>query len=454
MDKTKQLGEKPIGKLLASYSIPAVIAMLVNAIYNVVDRMFIGQYAGEAALAGLTVVFPIMMIIFAFASLIGAGGASLLAIRFGEKDERGANHVFGNTLSFGLIVTALTLIIIYVNLDGLLSIFGASVDVLAYATTYMHIILGGFIFQMVSFILNSSVRTEGKPLLSMTAMIGSALTNIVLDYVFIAILGMGVAGAAYATIIGQFVGLFILISYYLRGQSQLKLTVKDLIPDSKVISQIISIGFATFISTLGTSIAMSFINRSLGVYGGMAAITSMGAINSLYTFFIMPIMGITQGMQPIIGYNHGAKLRERVILTLQYGMGIGIGFSMFVFALLQLFPTTFVGLFLDPTSETMSIAINGLKIFIAILPLLSINLMGVAYFQATAQGKISMWLGMLRQFIFLIPIVLVLPKYMGLNGVWLATPIADAFAILVTGIVLYRDIKDNGSSKTVETSIG
>lgn len=454
MDKTKQLGEKPIGKLLASYSIPAVIAMLVNAIYNVVDRMFIGQYAGEAALAGLTVVFPIMMIIFAFASLIGAGGASLLAIRFGEKDEKGANHVFGNTLSFGLIVTALTLGIIYVNLDGLLSIFGASADVLSYATTYMHIILGGFIFQMVGFILNSSVRTEGKPLLSMTAMIGSALTNIVLDYLFIAILGMGVAGAAYATIIGQFVGLFMLVSYYLRGQSQLKLTIKDFIPDSKVISQIISIGFATFISTLGTSIAMSFINRSLGVYGGMAAITSMGAINSLYTFFIMPIMGITQGMQPIIGYNHGAKLRERVILTLQYGMGIGIGFSVFVFALLQLFPTTFVGLFLDPTSETMSIAINGLKIFIAMLPLLSINLMGVAYFQATAQGKISMWLGMLRQFIFLIPIVLVLPKYMGLNGVWLATPIADAFAILVTGIVLYRDIKGSGPGKTVATSMG
>jgi len=454
MDKTKQLGEKPIGKLLASYSIPAVIAMLVNAIYNVVDRMFIGQYAGETALAGLTVVFPIMMIIFAFASLIGAGGASLLAIRFGEKDEKGANHVFGNTLSFGLIVTALTLGIIYVNLDGLLSIFGASADVLSYATTYMHIILGGFIFQMVGFILNSSVRTEGKPLLSMTAMIGSALTNIVLDYIFIAILGMGVAGAAYATIIGQFVGLFMLVSYYLRGQSQLKLTIKDFIPDSKVISQIISIGFATFISTLGTSIAMSFINRSLGVYGGMAAITSMGAINSLYTFFIMPIMGITQGMQPIIGYNHGAKLRERVILTLQYGMGIGIGFSVFIFALLQLFPTTFVGLFLDPTSETMSIAINGLKIFIAMLPLLSINLMGVAYFQATAQGKISMWLGMLRQFIFLIPIVLVLPKYMGLNGVWLATPIADAFAILVTGIVLYRDIKGSGPGKTVATSMG
>jgi putative MATE family efflux protein len=454
MDKTKQLGEKPIGKLLASYSIPAVIAMLVNAIYNVVDRMFIGQYAGEAALAGLTVVFPIMMIIFAFASLIGTGGASLLAIRFGEKDEKGANHVFANTLSFGLIVTAITLIIIYVNLDGLLSIFGASADVLAYATTYMHIILGGFIFQMIGFILNSSVRTEGKPLLSMRAMIGSALTNIVLDYIFIAILGMGVTGAAYGTIIGQFVGLFMLVSYYLRGQSQLRLTIKDFIPDSKIISQIISIGFATFISTLGTSIAMSFINRSLGVYGGMAAITSMGAINSLYTFFIMPIMGITQGMQPIIGYNHGAKLRERVILTLKYGMGIGIGFSVFVFALLQLFPTTFVGLFLDPTSETMSIAINGLKIFIAMLPLLSINLMGVAYFQATAQGKISMWLGMLRQFIFLIPIVLVLPKYMGLNGVWLATPIADAFAILVTGIVLYRDIKGSGSGKTVVTSIG
>jgi len=453
MDKSKELGQKPIGQLLAMYSLPAVVAMLVNAIYNVVDRIFIGQYAGEAALAGLTVVFPVMMIIFAFASLIGAGGASLLAIRLGENDQSGANHVFSNTLSFGFIVTGITLLIVSMNLQYLLSIFGATPEVLGYAMDYMRIILAGFIFQMVSFTLNSSVRTEGKPLLSMVAMLASALANILLDYVFIVKFNMGVEGAAYATIIGQFAGLSILLSFYLRGQSQLRVTIKDLLPDVKVVTQIVAIGFSTFASTIGTSVAMSFINRGLGLYGGVAAITSMGAINSLFTFFIMPIMGVTQGMQPIIGYNHGAGKRARVILTMKYGMGIGVVFSTTVFAILQLFPETFIGLFLESGSSTIDVAVNGLRIFIAMLPLLSINLMGVAYFQSTAQGRKSMVLGMLRQFVFLLPLVLILPKYFGINGVWYATPIADALAIAITALVLYKDARVSGDADQLETSM-
>lgn len=448
MHTNNELESKPIGALLAKYSIPAVIAMLVNAIYNVVDRIFIGQYAGESALAGLTIAFPIMMMIFAFASLIGMGGSSLLAIRFGEKDKKGANHVFGNTLSFGLLVTAITLITIFFNLESLLTLFGASEEILNYAMIYMTIILGGFIFQMVSFILNSSVRTEGQPLLSMFAMLSSAITNIILDYIFIALLDMGVAGAAYATILGQFAGLSILLSFYIRKKSSLQLKLKHLIPDLKVISQIISIGFATFISTIGTSVAMAFMNRGLAEYGGTAAITSMGAINSLYTFFIMPIMGITQGMQPIIGYNHGAKEQGRVNKTLLYGLTIGVIFSSTVFAILQLFPTTFVGLFLETGSETIPIAVNGLRIFILMLPLLSINLMGVAYYQSTAQGRTSMFLGSLRQFVFLIPLVLILPVYFGLNGVWFATAIADGLAIVTTSLILFKDLsgKNNTAS--------
>lgn len=443
MEKTNELGSKPIGQLLAQYSIPAVIAMLVNAIYNVVDRIFIGQFAGESALAGLTIAFPIMMIIFAFASLIGAGGAALLAIKLGEKDTVGANHVFGNTLSFGLIVTAITLITVSFNLDGLLSLFGATPEVLGYASTYMAIILGGFIFQMVSFILNSSVRTEGYPVFSMVAMIASAVTNIILDYIFIGIWGMGVAGAAYATIAGQFAGLFILLSFYLRGKSSLKLRLKHLIPDFKVIKDIVSIGFASFVSTIGTSVAMSFMNISLGQYGGTQAITSMGAINSLYTFFIMPIMGITQGMQPIMGYNHGANEPKRVTGTLKLGMIVGVGFSTVVFGLLMIFPEPFVGMFLEAGSETVDVAVNGLRIFIFMLPLLSINLMGIMYFQSTADGRTSMILGMLRQFIFLLPLLFILPNFMGLNGVWLATPIADALAISVTIIALLKATKND-----------
>lgn len=438
MNKTKELGTKPIGQLLMQYSIPAVIAMLVNAIYNVVDRIFIGQYAGETALAGLTIVFPVMMIIFAFASLVGAGSAALLSIRLGEKDYRGASHVFGNSLSFGVIITGITLLTMFINLDAVLSIFGASAEVLSYAKVYMSIILGGFIFQMVSFILNSSVRAEGKPVLSMAAMISSAVTNIILDYIFIALLDMGVAGAAYATITGQFVGLSILLSYYLRKQSGLHIKLKDFIPDGKVVSQIISIGFATFVSTLGTSVAMTFLNRALGAYGGTAAITSMGAINSLYTFFIMPIMGISQGMQPIIGYNHGAKKRDRVTQVLKYGIGVAIGFSSVVFVLLQFFPETFISMFLEKGSETIDIAVNGLRIFIIMLPLLSINLIGVTYFQATAKGRTSMFLGMLRQFVFLLPLLFILPTWYGLNGVWMATPIADGLAIIVASVFLFK----------------
>lgn len=441
MEKTKELGTKPIGALLAQFSIPAVIAMLVNAIYNVVDRIFIGQYAGESALASLTIAFPVMMIIFAFASLIGMGGSSLLAIRFGEKDQEGANHVFGNTISFGLIITIITLTTVFLNLDDLLTLFGASPETLGAASTYMTIILGGFIFQMVSFILNSSVRTEGQPILSMVAMMASAITNILLDYVFIAIFGMGVAGAAYATIAGQFLGLVILLSYYIRKQSSLKLQIKHLIPDLKVVTQIVTIGFATFISTIGTSIAMAFMNRQLGEYGGTSAITSMGAINSLYTFFIMPIMGITQGMQPIIGYNYGAKEQDRVNKTMIYGLAVGVIFSSIVFALLQLFPATFVGMFLEPGSDTIAVAVEGLRIFMLMLPLLSVNLMGIAYYQSTAQGRTSMILGMLRQVVFLIPLVLILPTFIGLMGVWIAVAISDGMAIAITILMLVREYR-------------
>jgi putative MATE family efflux protein len=446
MDKIKELGTKSIGKLLLQYSIPAVIAMVVNAIYNVVDRIFVGQYVGEEALAGLTVAFPIMLMTFAFVSLIGAGGAALLSIRLGEKDIKRANHIFGNTISFGIIITALILIVMFINLDGLLLFFGATPEILEYASTYMVIIFGGYIFQMLAFVLSGMVRTEGKPALSMVSMLVSAISNIVLDFVFIGLMGMGVAGAALATIIGQFIGLVILSSFYLRGDSQLKLTVSDFIPDIKMIGQIVSIGFATFISIIGISVSMTFMNRALGEYGGIEAITSMGAINSLFAFFIMPINGINQGMQPIIGYNHGAKKVKRVLRTMAYGVGAGIVFSTLVFLAMEIYPKTFIGLFLDSESATIDVAVTGLRIFMIMLPLLSINVLGISYFQSTAKGVTAMIIGMLRQFILFLPLLLVLPGLFGLMGVWMAVPISDGIAILITGIVLVVDMRKDFKS--------
>ncbi len=436
MNKTNELETKNVGRLLAQYSIPSVIAMIVNAIYNVVDRIFIGQFAGEKALAGLTIAFPLMMILFAFASLIGAGGAALLSINLGKKDIKSTSHVFANMHSVGIIITLITVTTMYLNLESLLNMFGATKEVLSYSSDYMSIILFGFVFQMISFNLNSAVRAENQPLLSMSAMLSSAITNIILDYIFIAILGWGVKGAAIATISGQFAGLLILISFYLRGKSVLKLKLSYFIPKWSVYSKIIAIGFSSFISTIGMSVAMSFLNKGLVKHGGTAAITSMGAINSLYTMFIMPIMGIQQGMQPIIGYNHGAKRTDRVLKTLKLGIAIGVIFSTFVFILLQVFPVTFISLFLDPESTTISVAVTGLRIYIIMLPLLSINFFGIAFYQSTARSTHALFLGLLRQFILLIPIVLIMQNLFGLIGVWASAPLADGLSIIITTISL------------------
>jgi len=443
MEKTKELGTKPIGVLLAQYSIPAVIAMLVNAIYNIVDRIFIGKFAGENALAGLTIAFPVMLILFAFASFVGVGGAALMSIRLGEKDNRGTSHVFGNMLSIGFIIFIILVTSVSFNIEKILAIFGGTPDVLSYSADYMKIIIFGFIFQMTSFILSSSVRSEGQPVLSMMSMIVSAVTNIILDYLFIGIFDWGVKGAAIATISGQLLGAFLLASYYLRGKSALKLRLKDFVPDLKVFSKIFTIGFTTFITTVGTSIAMSFMNIGLSKYGGTAAVTSMGAINSLYTLFIMPIMGVQQGLQPIIGYNHGAKENKRVYDTLKLGIIVGVVFSSIVVALLELFPATFISMFLDPNSSTVSTAVNGLRIYIIMLPLLCINLFGIAFYQSTARGSKSLVLGLLRQVIFLIPLVLILPLIFDLNGVWAAVPVSDGLAIVITIIALVVDYRKN-----------
>lgn len=445
MSKVNDLGTKPIGRLIAQYSIPSIIGMLVGALYNVIDRIFIGNAVGESALAGLTVVFPVMMILFAFVSLISAGGASLLAIKLGEGDHKGADHIFGNTISLGVIINLISCGIVFINIEGFLSLFGANTDVLGYATDYLRIILLGFFFQMMMFILMNFVRSEGKPLLSMIAMITSTIMNIVLDYIFIMVLDMGVQGAALATIIGQFIGFAILMSFYVRGKSQLKFHGSDIVPDFKIVRSVFSIGFSSFISVLGTSITMVIINRLLGDYGGTAAITSMGAIMSLFAFFLMPLMGITEGIQPIIGFNHGANNARRVRRTLLYGIISGSVFSFLIFVVMMIYGSTFVSVFLEEGSSTVEMASNGLRIYIAMLPLLSINMMGIGYFQAIARGRISVVLGMLRQFIILMPLLMTLPRILGLNGVWLSVPIADGLSILIVGVVLlqhFRSQKD------------
>ena len=447
MDRTKELGTEKVLKLLIKYSVPAVVATMVNAIYNIVDRIFIGKFAGEDALAGLTVAFPVMMATFAFSALVNIGNAALLSIRFGEKDKKGASHVFGNTLSLVGIIMVVIITVIFLNFDSILKLFGAEEQVMVHAKNYLKIILFGSVFQTYAFTLNGTVRTEGHPKLAMVAMSLSGITNIILDYVFVVHFKWGVQGAAVATIIGMFVGLSILLTFFLKGNSSIHLTAKDLVPDLKVMQKIFSIGFAAFMATVGTSISMTLLNRGLATYGGTAAIASMGAINSLFTLFIMPIFGLQEGMQPIIGYNYGAGQMKRSYKTLKTGIIIGMVFSTFVFIMMQTFPKMFISWFLSRESDTFDVAVHGLRLFILMLPILCINFMGITFFQSTANGKVSSILGMMRHFLILIPVLLILPRFLGLTGVWLSSPVSDFLSIIVTIIALlinYKKENKNG----------
>lgn len=452
MDKTKQLEHESIGKLLAKYSIPAIIAMIVNAIYNIVDRMFIGKFAGESALGGLSVTAPLMMIVIAFASLVGAGSASVMAIKLGKDDKKGASKTFGNSITLGIVISAILLAICYPLLSPLLVMLGSSQSLLPFARDYMNIVLIGFGFQMVSFVLSSTVRIEGYPMLSMIPMLVGAVSNIILDYVFIGILGWGVKGAATATVIGQVLGFIVLIMFYLRGKSNLDINRKIFKPDVKEIKDIISVGLTSFLSTIGGSVAAVFLNRALLNYGGDGAITAMGAIGSLTMLFFMPMIGVQQGMQPIIGYNYGCGQKKRVNKTLRLSVLSSSVFAIIVFILLQLFPTSFMSMFISEDSPTMGLAITGLRHCIFLLPVLSISFMGTAYFQSIAKSRQAVTLGALRQFILLLPAVLILPKIFGLKGVWLATPVADAITVVVTAIFLIKDIKSNNIDETEDSS--
>lgn len=439
--KTENLGTENVWKLLMKFALPSVIAMIVNAIYNIVDRIFIGHYVGESALASLSIVFPLMLILVGFSSLIAQGGGNLISIQLGKKDMHKANRILGASISLVIILSFIVILFGYLNMDWILKALGAEGELYTYGNDYMVIIYIGIVFQIIAFVLNTIVRAEGFPAFAMITMLVSAAVNILLDYIFIGIFSMGVEGAALATIIGQFAGFVLLMIHFLGKKTNLKITVANMKINLRLYWEIIMIGLPTFVTIIGVSIAMVFLNTSLKTYGGVGAVAALAAINSLYTLFIMPINGISTGMQPIIGYNYGAKRFKRAKEAFFNSMIIGVTFSVVVFVILQLFPGVFISMFIDKESETMEVAIRGLRIFILSLPFLSINIFSSGFFQATAKSFRSLILGALRQFILLLPLLKILPPYFKLDGVWFATPVADYIAILISIVMVYKGLK-------------
>lgn len=435
-----KLQNDSIIKLILGFSIPTITAMLVSSIYNVVDRMFVGKYVGELALGGLIVAFPVMLTIISFSLLIGTGAAPLIAIKMGEKKEQEAANIFGNMSILAIFTSIILTLFVYIFMDFILKISNVTPEIKPIVKEYLKIITLGFPLLIISIVLNTIIRTEGKPQLAMITMLASTLTNIILDYIFIIPLNLGVKGAAWATVIGQGVGCFWLISHYLSGKSPLTKHLKTFKLDFKIINKIIVLGFSAFITHFGSCFGMILVNGALMQYGANKAITAMGAISSLFSLFIFPIFGIQQGIQPIISFNYGAQLIKRVKQTYMYSIFITIIYSTIIFTLMFIFPNFFLGLFIKQESSTMQLAINGFRLYILVLPLLGFHFLSTGFFQSISKSKESLLQSLMRQ-IILIPILFILPHYFGLNGVWLSTPLADLTSVITSFIITTIEFK-------------
>ncbi|TAH61562.1 MAG: MATE family efflux transporter, partial [Gottschalkiaceae bacterium] len=408
MDRAKLLGEEKIGKLLLKFSIPAIVGMVVNAIYNIVDRIFIGNFVDSLGLGGITIAFPIMIIIMAFGMLIGIGATSLISIRLGEGKREEAELILGNAMVL-LIVISLTLSIFgLIFLDPILKLFGASPQILPYAKEYLSIILLGAVFQSIGFGMNNFIRADGSPKMAMATMLIGAILNTILDPIFIIVFNMGIKGAALATIISQAVSAAWVLNYFFSGKSSLVVKKENWKLKPHIVKNILAIGSAPFAMQVAASGITTLLNRSLITYGGDLAVSAYGAINSFSTILLMPIFGINQGSQPIIGYNYGAKNYDRVKKAFLLAITAATTITIIGFVVTRMFPSQLIALFNSKDKELVNIGANGMKIFFTMLPLIGFQIVSSNYFQATGKPKQAMLLSLSRQVLMLIPAIIIL----------------------------------------------
>ncbi|MGI6226127.1 MAG: MATE family efflux transporter [Peptococcales bacterium] len=441
MDRAKQLGEERILRLLFKFSVPAIIGMLVNALYNIVDRIFIGNSVGRLGLAGITISFPIMIIGMAFSMLIAFGANALISIRLGEKKNQEAEKIMGNAVVL-LVITALLLTIVgIIFLEPLLVLFGSDETVLPFAKAYMQIILLGNVFMTLGFGLNNFIRAEGNPQVAMYTMLIGAVVNIVLDYLFIFIFDWGMEGAAYATIISQFITALWVFYYFLSGSSLLKLRKVNLQIEAHFVRKIIAIGSPPFAMQIAASLLNVIMNNSLNNYGGDIAIAGMGIIHSFTALIIMPVVGISQGAQPIIGFNYGAQKFDRVKEALKLASIAATVIVTIGFIFTRVYPAEIIALFNQEDQALINFGAHALSLFLILLPIIGFQIIGSSYFQAVGKPKSAMFLTLSRQVLLLIPLLLILPRFYGLDGILYAGPLADLGAAVLTAVWLLMELK-------------
>ncbi len=433
------LGSKRIGPLLAKLAIPTTIGMLANSLYNIVDTIFIGRGVGTLAIAGIGIVFPIQIIIMAIAQLFGMGAASMVSRNLGKKDYERASNIVGNSFIASFIFGTFAAIMVFTLLNPILRVFGATENILPFARDYLSIVTFGFIFFPFLVSTNNLVRAEGDARYAMTVMLVAIGVNIILDPIFIFGLNMGIKGAAYATIIAQFCGFLYIILYYILGKSSLNIRRVHFRMKWRIIKEMVSLGFASFIRQVSMSFLIIVVNNSLRAYGGDITIAVFSVVNRVVMFATMPLIGTVAGVQPMIGFNYGANNMGRVRESLKTSVLSTVTIGAVFFILFMAIPSKIINLF-STDVELINNGVFPLRMIMLLFPFIGFQIIGAAFFQSIGKASPSIVLSLIRQVLFLIPLILLLPLLLGINGIWIAFPIADLLAIIITGVLVYREI--------------
>ncbi len=444
-----ELGTEKIGTLLRKYAVPAIIAMTASSLYNIVDSIFIGQGVGPYAISGFAITFPFMNLAAAFGSLIGVGASTLSSVLLGQRDYDNAKKVLGNVVVLNLIIGGLFSLFSLLFLDSILYFFGASENTLPYAKEYMVIILAGNIVTHMYLGLNALLRSSGHPKQAMAATMLTVALNCILDPIFIFVFDMGIAGAAWATVLAQVVALMWLLKIFSDKNELIHFQKGIFKLQKKIVLDSLAIGLAPFLMNSVSCFVVIFINRQLLKYGGDLSVGAYGIVNRYVFLFMMIVMGFTQGMQPIAGYNYGARQYDRVVDVLKRTIKWAMLIMTTSFIVGELFPQMVVSAFTsDP--DLIEKAANGVRIIVLAFPVIGINLVTSNFFQSIGKPKRSIFLSLSRQLIFLTPLLYFLPLFMGEKGVWWSFAISDVISTVVASLLLYQFLKTFNNKKTTD----
>jgi putative MATE family efflux protein len=441
MEHTDRMGTGSIPKLLMHFAAPAITGLVAHALYNIIDRIFVGHVVGHMGIAAITVAFPFMITLMSLGILVGVGSSSLISIFLGEKRKDKAEKVLGNALTLLILGSVFMIITGFLFGEKILLLSGASQNIIPHALKYMNIIIWGVPFALMSFGFNYFIRAEGHPRYAMFTLIFGAILNTILDAVFILHFSMGLKGAALATVLSQLASALWVILFYINSKGALRITRKNMLLKGEITRRIIAIGFPPFLLEMTFVIVLSLLNKVIRSYGGDLAISAVGIFFSLDSLLFLPVIGIGEGVQPLIGYNYGSGDHHRVVHAIKLAMLWAFGFFFLSFSVIMLFPEPLVSLFNRDNVELMEMTVRGMRIAYLALPLLSVTIITGSTLQAMGKARISLALNLTRQIVLWIPLLVLLPRVFGLDGVWMSIPVSDGLGAILSSFILRSQIR-------------